>query len=125
MPVDIASMWQRLFPATVWPGEEVALRQIEQEIKALRATARSIRSVDEIWQAHDLLHCLILDQELFELVVDEESHRQMVLNNEDVLCWMLKHEHNPTFLNNLSAIQTRLEMLQVFLEVPPQSERTQ
>lgn len=57
-----------------------------------------MKTIEEIQRAHDLLHALVTGAVEMRLV-----GRNLFLanGNLDVLCWVLGHEHNTTFAENL------------------------
>lgn len=60
------------------------------------------QDVSEIQKAHDILCAVILGE--VKIGLTEEQHKQIQANCE-ALCWILGHEHNPTFAENLMNIQ--------------------
>jgi hypothetical protein len=74
-----------------------------------------IRTDDEIQRAHDTLGQLVLEPFLFRSVFGNDEH-QIVVANLDVLCWVLHHDHNRTFADNLEMVKERLTKLGYVLE---------
>lgn len=60
------------------------------------------QDVSEIQKAHDILCAIILGEVVIGL--DETQHKQIQANCE-VLCWILGHNHNTSFADNLMSIQ--------------------
>ncbi len=60
----------------------------------------------EIQRAHDVLCNIIITPEL----KDQFDAHQMknIVQNCDVLCWVLDHDHNPTFQANLKVVEAIL-----------------
>lgn len=69
--------------------------------------ARIVRTPDELQQAHDLLVGLILDSEMRAVLGPDQDGKILIamVANADVLCWILGHDHNHTFSDNLEGIQ--------------------
>jgi len=61
-----------------------------------------IPDIQEIQKAHDILCAVILGE--VEIDLTPEEHKRIQANCE-ALCWILGHEHNPTFGDNLINIQ--------------------
>jgi len=61
-----------------------------------------VPDVQEIQKAHDILCAVILGE--VEIGLTPEQHQQIQANCE-ALCWILGHEHNPIFGDNLINIQ--------------------
>jgi hypothetical protein len=59
---------------------------------------------------HDIFRQLLLDQSLFDVVVDRETQPK-VKWWLDCLCWILKHDHNPTFAAHWTEIRSMLVAL--------------
>lgn len=74
-----------------------------------------MRSEDEIQMRHDVLVGLLLDQELFDAVVDKQS-QPAVFRYAEALCWTLNHRHNTAFDDNFKVISEGLKArgLEVF-----------
>lgn len=60
---------------------------------------QGMRSEDEIVRAHDLLDQVILGD------IPEIEASEILIAAEDVLCWILCHDHNPTFSDNLQRLR--------------------
>jgi hypothetical protein len=72
----------------------------------------TLRPADEIQRAHDIL--IGMDPALFErLFCVREQH--LVLAAADVLCWVLRHEHNQGFASKLAEIEDRLREMGMVL----------
>jgi hypothetical protein len=71
------------------------------------ATALPLRDAEEVQEAHDFLGAVLQfdNRELFDSDRMEPEVRQAMHAAYDALCWVLKHDHNPAFGNNLSAIR--------------------
>ena len=68
-----------------------------------------MNSEDELTQAHDLLVAVLLG-EIPELNVTPEI--AALLNAAaTTLCWVLDHDHNPQFENNLERLRTQIAAL--------------
>lgn len=77
------------------------------------------RSRDELVRAHDLLVHIVTTEELREELLDGEI-LDRVTGALDVLCWALRHDHNPTFGHNLAALNRAMQDLGYELyEEPP------
>lgn len=68
-----------------------------------------MRSHNEIQEAHDILTALILDaipghKSVFH--PKDISHIETACN---VLCWVLQHQYNTTFSNNMKKIKDKLK----------------
>ncbi|HTA46360.1 MAG TPA: hypothetical protein VK789_28150 [Bryobacteraceae bacterium] len=73
-----------------------------------RITAEDLQLRDamEIQRAHDILKVIALE----EIPVgfdgpEAELQRRMMFSALDVLCWVLRHDHNTHFEQNLAAIE--------------------
>ena len=64
-----------------------------------------MRSEDEIVRAHDLFNQVILGQIPGIADEDDEIASNLMIVAEDVLCWVLCHDHNPSFAENLQALR--------------------
>lgn len=64
-----------------------------------------IRPADQIQAAHDILVSIILGD--CEIGAANNAKETMQVYCE-VLCWILRHDHNQAFANNLKEIQRRL-----------------
>jgi hypothetical protein len=70
--------------------------------------AQIVRTPQEVQRAHDILVNLIVDEELREAVTGAEDSRRTLralMNSADVLCWLLGHDHNRNFAENLEGLQ--------------------
>jgi hypothetical protein len=70
------------------------------------------RDVNEIQRAHDVLVSLVLDEKLLKATVAEDS-RHLVVPTLNVLCWILNHEHNNRFADDLAVLERQLDALGV------------
>jgi len=61
-----------------------------------------MRDPVEIQRAHDLLIPVLLGE--IELPIDEADKRSLQAA-VDVLCWVLRHDHNDAFATNLKRIE--------------------
>ncbi len=61
----------------------------------------AIRDKDDIQAAHDRLVAIVLGE--VPAPVDARLHNSIIAAL-DVLCWVLEHDHNETFANNLKLI---------------------
>jgi len=61
----------------------------------------------EIQRAHDLLTGILLDPRLRAAI--SPSDMQWAIARADVLCWVLLHDHNERFAQELAAIETLLQ----------------
>jgi hypothetical protein len=70
-----------------------------------------LKTYEEIQKAHDILSTVILNKfDLSPFLVDQYDRVVAAIKaNCDVLCWILQHEHNPTFRINYEAIVDLLE----------------
>jgi hypothetical protein len=72
-----------------------------------------IRDSMEIQRAHDMLHGIVIGEIPKEFFTGK---MQTAINiATDVLCWVLKHEHNEVFIKNLIAIEAHLAKCDIFL----------
>jgi hypothetical protein len=65
-----------------------------------------LRSFDEIQAAHDRLVQILLGE--VPCPFDDPSAMRLLNMAAGVLCWVLCHDHNPTFSQNLAAIDDYL-----------------
>lgn len=72
-----------------------------------------VRTPLEVQRAHDLLTGLLLDDRLRALVSKDTEHA--LIAAADALCWLLGHEHNRNFEQNLEAIELAMRRLGVEL----------
>jgi hypothetical protein len=70
-----------------------------------------MKTQDEIQRAHDILAAIILKEVPLQ-VKDEQMER--LLGSADVLCWMLEHEHNKSFQENLKRIEDTFQQMGIF-----------
>jgi NADH:ubiquinone oxidoreductase subunit E len=71
-----------------------------------------VRDANEIQKTHDLLVALILGEvEYPSMILDDPAMKQNIRICADVLCWVLCHEHNKAFENNLKVIRTELAQM--------------
>ena len=73
----------------------------------------AMRSQDELQRAHDLLHGIVLGE---VPVGVPEADRPILVASLDVLCWALRHDHNPAFAENLATFEEELARLGYVLE---------
>lgn len=73
-----------------------------------------MKTGDEIQRAHDLLVGIVLDSELFDQLVNADDHQGLICSL-DVLCWVLGHDHNTSFAQNIRKLELRLEALGIRL----------
>jgi len=103
------TIWDELFPEHPWPGDEVAVQAMADEIRALRILTDTIvttaldeqvkhRPWDEVQRAHDVVGQYCVEME------DEEEFRHV-----SALCWVLRHDHNKGFAKLLETVEHRLE----------------
>ena len=67
-----------------------------------------MRTEDEVQRAHDTLVDIVLEPRLMNIVGLSPEEEKIVIGNLDVLCWLLGHDHNQTFANNLRLVEKRL-----------------
>lgn len=84
-----------------------------EELKPLRAEELNplregvqLRAALEIQRAHDMLKGIAIG----EIPIafggpDAELQRAMMFSALDVLCWVLRHDHNTEFATNLDALE--------------------
>lgn len=65
-----------------------------------------MRGEQEIQQAHDLLGAIVTDEIPYPA---DEGERGNMKRMVTVLCWVLEHEHNPTFGQELARIMARIK----------------
>jgi hypothetical protein len=119
----LARDWAELFPGEHWPGDAAAGARLAQEVRALRQIADAMTSAafaaglppmrpqPEVQRAHDLL-CNVALNEAAAGVVDVGTRARLrLIASLDALCWVLRHEHNPRFGQQLATIETRLRSL--------------
>jgi len=118
----ISALWHELFPDVPLPDTSAAVVEaLAVEVRALRTLAdcvvttavereASMQSHETVQMVHDVLRQLLLDQSLFDVVVDRRSQPE-VKRWADALCWVLKHEHNPTFAARFADIRAMLAAL--------------
>lgn len=89
---------------------ETELRELKRGIHAESAVALKWR--EEIQRAHDMLSAVVLREVNVEVpvgfglvVVDLE----LLSAQCDVLCWILEHDHNFAFENNLKALRAEFD----------------
>jgi len=70
-----------------------------------------IRDEDEIQKAHDILAQLLLDEEVLLTVEPNLLRRHEMASIAEVLCWVLRHDHNTRFAERLKRIYDRLEVI--------------
>lgn len=66
-----------------------------------------LKSEREIQRAHDILHAIVTGKAGIDGPEDgmERCHAAL-----DALCWVLGHDHNPTFRNNLAAVEKQIKL---------------
>ena len=67
-----------------------------------------MRSEDEIVRAHDLLNQVIKGQVPEAVEIDRETDISLIAA-EDVLCWVLCHDHSSNFEHNLQALRVVMD----------------
>lgn len=65
-----------------------------------------LRAALEIQAAHDRLAAIVMEQVPWPFPASVP--KSVVVSALDVLCWVLQHEHNQTFADNLEAIDAFL-----------------
>lgn len=65
-----------------------------------------LRNGMEIWRAHDILSALVTGE--IQVTLDDRS-RAAAHAALDALCWVLRHDHNPHFAENLAGIEKAAE----------------
>jgi hypothetical protein len=65
------------------------------------------RSRDEIQHAHDVLAFIVTTPKLRKALVKEDAVDRLTAAL-DVLCWMLRHDHNRTFASNLARLENAM-----------------
>jgi hypothetical protein len=119
-PLEFREVFEALFPGVAWPGDAAAaLRHLHNEVILLRARCEldtgPVRPRGELVAIHDLLcHVVLLDTKTQAAVVTPEDVRSLMCNL-DVLCWMLRHDHNNTFAKNVTGIQKQMLQLGLFM----------
>lgn len=61
-----------------------------------------MRDEQEIQRAHDILEAVLLAEVKIPL---GEEDRLMITAATDVLCWILHHDHNSVFADNLANLE--------------------
>lgn len=97
---------------------EVPLETVEQGPRAQdparpagdkTRVAECFRSAFDIQRAHDLIVGIILDVQLRRLLLrkftNQTSAFEQLKAYADTLCWILGHDHNQTFAENLASIE--------------------
>jgi hypothetical protein len=77
------------------------------------AQPKIVRTADEVQRAHDILVEAMINGELCAVAFKGAGallDLECVKANVDVLCWLLGHNHNRTFTNNLSTVETACEI---------------
>ena len=64
-----------------------------------------LRDADDVQRAHDLLAAIITREINLPLEGETETALHTAL---DVLCWLLRHDHNTAFAGNLEALRAAL-----------------
>lgn len=72
-----------------------------------------MKSDREVQRAHDMLVGIILGEAPMPLTVAE---KQSLERQAAVLCWVLGHDHNPSFAQMLTAIEGQLQSRGIVLE---------
>ena len=67
-----------------------------------------MKSENEIVRAHDLLNQVIQGQVPEAVEMDRETDISLVAA-EDVLCWVLCHDHSSNFEHNLQALRGAMD----------------
>lgn len=76
-----------------------------------------MRDREEIQRAHDILAAVVLRDVQVECTTRE---REAIHFATDVLCWVLAHDHNPAFEENLFNLETELAQKGYVLEKLPE-----
>jgi hypothetical protein len=66
----------------------------------------SMRPQEEVQRAHDLLVQLIIHPELREMM--EPATLDRMVTHADVLCWVLRHDHNQNFAVKMTTLEATL-----------------
>jgi hypothetical protein len=105
--LQFRQLWVELFPDEPWTDADTALRYMASEIRMLRADQDPMRSRDEIQRAHDVLVQVVTNPVIRAVVIDPNDLDDLVRNLEP-LCWVLRHDDNRTFGQNLAAVENRV-----------------
>jgi hypothetical protein len=73
----------------------------------------TLRTADELQRAHDILASLVLDERMMRFVCPTLRDTQNVIATLNVLCWVLKHDHNPNFGEMIDRLEAALRELGV------------
>jgi len=106
--------YARVFPDEEYPGAEAACDFLVAEIDTLRTILntppihREMRLQNELQHAHDLLVGLLglsatMDPRIKSIVTDDEL--KLADAQASVLCWVLRHDHNPKFTECLGYME--------------------
>jgi hypothetical protein len=79
-----------------------------------------MRTGDEIQRAHDILTAMILQREIVARLDDET--RRVVTRSIDVLCWVLRHDHNESFQGMLEVIDAHMAAMGLELHRYPEMQ---
>jgi len=63
-----------------------------------------MKTTDEIYRAHDMLTAILL-REVPSPFGNDTKAQTMLTSACDVLCWVLEHDHNQHFADNLRRIE--------------------
>jgi hypothetical protein len=64
-----------------------------------------MRSQDELQRAHDVLLAIVLEEVPNVLLTEDDLPLHAAA---DTLCWVLQHDHNTNFADNLASLQALL-----------------
>ena len=67
-----------------------------------------MKSEDEIHRAHDLLRGIVLEENGIPNPLKGTPHEESLTSALDVLCWVLGHDHNVSFRDNLRMLEDYL-----------------
>lgn len=70
-----------------------------------------MRSAAEIQRAHDILVAMLVGE-----VPRPQGKEEVLVSTASVLCWVLKHDHNPTFETLIANLEKGLQELGYTLE---------
>jgi hypothetical protein len=83
-----------------------------------------VRPWIEMQFAHDMFLLIVSRGDKFNLLISDERDRAAVYSALNVLCWVLGHDHNPSFETNLKRIEECLNEAGIFLERnPPKAQK--
>jgi hypothetical protein len=99
--------WAKLYPADKWPGAFLAVRVVVGEVLLLRDSINNKEKYPQqpaaaVQRAHDILSSALFA----DLLMDME--RPLVISALDALCWVLRHDHNTHFAENMQKLLSRI-----------------